>query len=265
MPRGSRLHGQITLSDALRGAACGLLLLLSACAGGPRLAASPQTSVRLSGQWVLDVAASDDAPALIKAALPKPRPQRKARYDLWGNELREGEDPGQLPPGTERGDARRVGRDSRSGGADYSGFDGPSHAPPPIWGRMPAYEFVSFFAAPPQRLEVREEGGLVRLGAGSRLRAYTPGDQEPTNVTDRYGSRAIRGGWLSDAFVVFSTDGKNIQVQDAYRRLKDDRLERVSEIHITGVKSLTVRSQYRRATPAELVVGTEEGPPSPVR
>jgi hypothetical protein len=220
--------------------------------------------VRLSGQWVLDTAASDDAPALIRAALPKPKPQRKARYDLWGNEMRDGEDPGALPPGTERGDARRVGRESRGGG-EYGGFDGSSHAPPPVWGRMQAYEFVSFFAAPPQRLEIREEAGLVRLGTGARLRAFTPGDDEPTNVTDRFGSRALRGGWLSDAFVVFSTDGKNVQAQDAYKRLKDDRLERLSVVHITGVKSLTVRSVYRRATPTELEMGIDVGPPEPAR
>jgi hypothetical protein len=41
-----------------------------------------------------------------------------------------------------------------------------SHAPPPVWGRMQAYEFVSFLAAPPQHLEIREEAGLVRLGTG---------------------------------------------------------------------------------------------------
>ncbi len=238
--------------------ACALLLIVGACAGGPRLAATPPSSVRLTGQWVLDVTASDDAPALIRAALPKSKPQHKARYDLWGNELRDGEDPGALPPGTERGNARRGGRES-------GGYDGLSYGAPPVWGRMQAYEFVAFFAVPPQRLEIRQETGLVRLGTGARLRAFTPGDDEPTNVTDRFGSRAMRGGWLADAFVVFSTDGKNVQVQDTYKRLKDDRLERLSVIHITGVKSLTVRSLYHRSTVTELDLGPEVGPPDPAR
>jgi len=239
--------------------------MVGACTGGPRLAATPPSSVRLTGQWALDMAASDDAPVLIRAALPKPKPQQKARYDLWGNELRDGEDPGALPPGTERGDARRGGREARGGGGEYGGFGGSSYGTPPVWGRMQAYEFVAFFALPPQRLEIREETGLVRLGTGTRLRAFTPGDDEPTNVTDRFGSRAMRGGWLADAFVVFSTDGKNVQVQDTYKRLKDDRLERLSVIHISGVRSLTVRSVYRRATPAELETGIDVGPPEPAR
>jgi hypothetical protein len=106
--RRPRLHGQIRLPLRWPSVACALLLLVGACTGGPRLAASPPTSVRLSGQWVIDVAASDDASALIRAALPKPKAQRKARYDLWGNEMRDGEDPGALPPGT-------TGRCSASG------------------------------------------------------------------------------------------------------------------------------------------------------
>ena len=75
----------------------------------------------------------------------------------------------------------------------------------------------------------------------------------------------MRGGWIGDAFVVSSFDNRNVRVDDAVRRLRDDRLERKTEVRVTGAKSITVRSIYRRAAENDVTEVTEEGPPSPVR
>jgi hypothetical protein len=92
-----------------------------------------------------------------------------------------------------------------------------------------------------------------------------PGDEEPINLTDRFGSRALRAGWIADAFAISSEDGKNLHVLDSMRRTRDDHLERVTEVKITGLKTVTVHTRYRRSTEAEISSSGDEGPPSPMR
>jgi hypothetical protein len=249
-----------------------LLVLLAGCMTGPRLYDRPSSTIDLSGNWVIDPAASDDAAALVRAALPHPKVRPKARYDMWGNELPEGVDPGPLPPGTERGDHRRAGtnegsgRQSRNGSRDIedAGTYGYRETPP-VWGRMSGFEFLSFFATPSQHLKIDQESGQVRIANAGRVRVFVPGEVDPVNVTDRYGSRAMRGGWVGDAFVVSSSDGRHVSVEDSVRRLRDDRLERTIVTHVTGVKSIQVRAVYRRIDEGEVSATEGEGPPSPLR
>ena len=196
-----------------------------------------------------------------------------ARYDMWGNELPEGADPGALPPGTERGDHRRSSNDGRAGRQGRGGgAEGPdtevsygAREVAPVWGKMSGFEFLSFFSTPSQHLEIRQESGKVRFGVSGRARTFVPGEEDPVSLTDRYGSRSMRGGWMGDAFVVASFDGRNVRVDDSVRRLRDDRLERNTVVHVTGAKTITVHSTYRRALGGDTVEVTEEGPPSPVR
>ena len=122
-----------------------------------------------------------------------------------------------------------------------------------------------FRSTPSQHLEIHQEQGKVRFGVVGRTRTFVPGEEDPVNLTDRYGSRSMRGGWIGDAFVVSSFDNRNVRVDDAVRRLRDDRLERKTEVRVTGAKSITVRSIYRRAAENDVTEVTEEGPPSPVR
>ncbi len=255
-------------------AAVGLAAVLMGCSGAPRLASQPSTPVNLTGHWVVEPSASDDAVALIKAALPHPKQQRKSRYDLWGNEVREGDEPGTYPPGSGRGADRRSGdgggrsgrgsgRAGSDAGGDSAGYSAREAAP--AWGRMRPYDYVAYFAAPPQRLDISQEATVVRVGSGDRMRAFIPGDRDPINLTDRVGSRALRGGWKGDAFVVSSNDAKNLRVLESYRHINEGRLDRVLEFAVPGVKSVTVHSVYRRATDAEISDSAVEGPPAPLR
>lgn len=242
--------------------AVGVVAQLAGCAGGPRLAAAPTVPVNLSGHWIMDAAASDDAAALIRAALPKPKEARRPHYDSWGNETTDGSNSG--PSGGGRGGG---GRGSRSG-RGASNANAPTAAredPSPVWGRIRPYDYVAYFAVPTTRLDVEQGPGTVRVGYGDRLRAFVPGDEEPVHLTDRFGSRAVKGGWIGDAFAVSSDDGKNLHVLDTLRRTREDGLERVAEVKITSVKTVTVHTHYRRATDAELLSGGEDGPPAPLR
>ncbi len=257
MPRRSRLYSQV--KAAFVGCALSVCaVVMVGCGGGPRLAPTPSSPVNLSGHWVLEVGASDDAQALIRAALPRIRELRRARYDLWGNEVREGAEPDSMPPGTDRRSSR-----SGQGGDGDRGFT--SREAVPAWGRFPPFEFVGHFALPSKRLDIQQDARTVRVGVDARGRAFIAGDDEPINLTDRYGSRALRGGWVADAFVVSSDDGKHVRVVDSVRYTRDDRIHRILEVHVTGVKTITIHAQYRRATEAELSAAADEGPPAPNR
>jgi hypothetical protein len=236
-------------------------LLLAGC-GTQRLASTPLPGADLSGQWVLDPAASDDAARLIAAALPQPKIRRPREEDADG---------GRLPPAPSDGDGRAGrGGGGRRGGGSSSGR-GQSQAPTrsaevaTSWGKLTPHDFVAAFVLPPERLDVAQQPSLVRVGAGDRPRAFEPGDEEAVTVNDRYGSRAVRGGWQADAFVITSQDGGRLDVVEQLRHNRDDRLERVVEFHARSVKSIRVHSVYRRATPQELQAGGIDGPPMPIR
>jgi len=94
-------------------------------------------------------------------------------------------------------------------------------------------------------------------------RAFEPGDEEAVTVNDRYGSRAVRAGWLADAFVIRSEDRQRLHLVEQFRRGRDGRLERTVEFSAPQVKTLHVRSVYRLATPAELDAKEADGPPPP--
>lgn len=242
-------------------AAIGVLagLLLAGC-GTPRLAALPRPAADLSGQWILDVAASDDAARLIAAAVPVPKPRRPTTQDPADGT---GIQPMRGGGGGSRGGGGRRGGRSDGGGDSQSAARAPD--PTLAWGRLSPKEFVSAFVLPPERLDVVQQPALVRVGAGDRPRAFEPGDEDPVTVNDRYGSRAVRAGWVADAFMISSKDGSRLDVREQLRRNRDDRLERVVEFHAASIKTLKVRAVYRRATAADLQSGRFDGPPAPIR
>jgi hypothetical protein len=225
---------------------------LGAC-GSTRLAIAPQPEANLSGQWILE--SGDDAARLIAAALPKPQVHKPSAQ----------RDP-ELMIGDRGPGARRGGSSSGRGGGGQS-QPAMTQAPdrPAAWGRLTPRDFVSAFVLPPERLDVAQQPALVRVGAGDRPRAFEPGDEQPVTVNDRYGSRAVRAGWIADAFVITSADGPRLNVVEQLRRNRDDRLERTVEFQAPQIHSIRVHSVYRRATPVELETTRLDGPPLPLR
>ncbi len=227
--------------------------LVAACGPG-HFARAPQVPVDLSGHWIIDPAASDDAAAMIAAVTPKPppRPARDARADATA-----GGDGQRGPAGGSRGGGRRDGR------SDSQGEARPVAEPIPSWGRIRAADFLAAFARPPRVLEIEQSASRVSFGADERRRDYVPGDEEPDSVTDRFGSRRVSAGWQHEEFVINSQDGSRLHVLEHYRPHAGDRLESVIEFHAQGIKSLTVHSVYRRATAEEIAAATADGPPAP--
>ena len=244
--------------DAVGGRCFGALLasgLLLAGCGTPRLLGTPQPAADLSGHWILDPAASDDAAKLIAAILPKPKPRPP---------------PDQQPvplPQQQQGQGRGPGG-GRGGQRNQAGSQG-SNPPatqdqPTSWGKVRPVDFVSAFAVPPPRLDVAQRPERVVLATGdARRRDFEPGDEQPFSVTDRYGSRKVRAGWHRDEFVVDSEDGSRLTVVEHYHRRADDHLELLVEFKSSGLKSLSVHSLYRRATSEEIATPSADGPPAP--
>lgn len=231
-------------------------LLLAGC-GTPRFASTPQAVVDLSGHWVLDPAASDDAAKMIAAITPKPRPRPPTERQAA------------VPPTTTGGSSRDGSGQGSRGGHHGSRADEqssgamPATDQPPAWGKVRPADFIAAFAMPPATLEIEQQATRMRIGAtDARRREFQPGDDQPFSVTDRYGSRKVGAGWQGDAFVIHSADGSRLTVVEQFRRRTDDRLEMLVEFKAHGLNSLSVHSVYRRATAAELEAPSE-GPPPP--
>ena len=235
-------------------------LLLAACSP-TRFAREPQPAADLSGQWILDPAASDDAAKMVAAITPKPRP--------WTARDRQAAAAAAQGAGGQGGQGGQSGQGGRGGRRGGRGDDQGGAAPAPVsdqlpaWGKVRPGDFIAAFALPPPRLEVAQQPTRVRVGADARRREFEPGDEQPFSVTDRYGSRSVSAGWRRDEFVISSRDGARLEVVEHYRHRADDHLELVVDFSARGLKSLSVHSLYRRATQAELDAPPADGPPAP--
>jgi hypothetical protein len=218
-----------------------------------RLDSKPQPAVDLSGHWILDTLASDDASALIRKALPVQRPIRPST--ATNESLLTA-----APSARQQGGGRRSSR----GGGDADGMQTVAmDNQPTAWGKVRPYDFVSAFAAPPSRVDLAQAPTQLQLTGDARRREFTPGDEAPFSVTDRFGSRKVRAGWQGHTFVILSQDGSRLDVTERYGRLIDDRLESHVTFKAQNIKTLSIHAVYRRATPAEWTISVE-GPPPPV-
>jgi len=225
---------------------CALALVVAGC-GGPSFERAPRSAVDLGGHWMLEPTASDDALAIIRASIPKPRPRPADASTMPIS------DPGPVDP-------RRGGRGGGGGGGNVTAQQA---ATPPAWGRNSAGDFLRAFAMPATRLDVVEQPDLVTFAQAERRRSFTPGDDEPLSFTDRFGSRTVRAGWDGQAFVVQSSDGSRLHVLERYERVANDRLRYSLELSVQGLRTMKIHSIYRRATEAELAAPPPDGPPAP--
>ncbi|MBS0376625.1 MAG: hypothetical protein JSR73_18780 [Proteobacteria bacterium] len=235
-------------------AAARLLALLAAAAlatacSSTRFAREPQPVVDLTGHWVLEPAASDDAAAKIAAITPKPKPPPRPATATSG---------APDPTGGNRTGSRRGQRGDSQGEARPMSQD-----VVPAWGRVRAGDFIAAFARPPTVLELAQQPGRVSFGSEERRRDFDAGDLQQHSVTDRYGSRRVSSGWEHDEFQILSQDGSRLRVLEHYRLRPGDRLETLVEFNAQGLHGLKVRSQYRRATPEEIAAARDNGPPAP--
>ncbi len=211
---------------------------LSAC-GGPRLAADPPPAAELSGTWRLDPAASDDADAIIAAAVPKPRrtPTRPLLPDP--------------PSRTDAGSALPPRSATR---------------PEPEFGTGGATTFARAFAAPATTLRIGSSPREIVIDQDGRRRRLAPGDETPYSVTDRFGTRSVRAGWERAEFVIVSRNSSGFElVERLARGAAPDTLATTVTLKARGLDPIRVQSLYRRAPDVLPAPSAAEGPPAPVR
>ena len=243
---------------ALGGALASLTLAGIGC-GGAAFERAPRPAADLSGHWVYVAEASDDAAAIILAAMPKPaRPVRLDR-DPTGYPVEDGTGGRTGGQSGGRQGGQRRGAQGGVGGASSN----PNAGAPPVWGRGNPLEFVRAFAFPAPRLELSSTPDLLTLAQGERRRSFQPGDEEPLSVNDRYGSRTVRAGWDAAVFNIRSASTTRLSVLETFKQLSGDRLGTLVEFSTPGMRTVKVRSVYRRATAGELAAAPPDGPPVP--
>ena len=258
-----RLYSIPVSRTAISGGALAALILASAGCGGPSFERDPRPTVDLAGHWVYVASASDDANAIILAALPKPRrPAWGDRDPSAGGMMADGS--AGPPGGGGNGGQRRGGRGRDTSNTTASQYD-PSLGPAvlPAWGRGSAGDYVRAFALPAPRLDLAMQPALVTVTQGDRRRSFQPGDDEPFSVNDRFGSRIVRAGWNGTTFLVKSTGGTRLSILESFRRVSHDQLATEVDFSAQGVKTVKIHSVYRRATASEIAAPPPEGPPVP--
>jgi hypothetical protein len=229
-----------------------IAVLALGCAGcSTTLERMPRPAVDLSGHWILDPAASDDAAKRIDAILPK----SKRRPD-WERTA-----PVTLP--ADNPQSTRGGGQSSRGGQRQADSTAQAPVTPPSWARLGARDFVNAFALPPTLLNVIQTPSLMVLDQAGRRRSFEPGDDTPHSINDRFGSRTVLSGWAGGEFVVDSRNGARLIVKERLRLVAPDRLALVVSFSAERLQGLTIRSVYRRASEEELAAPPPEGPPAP--
>jgi hypothetical protein len=218
------------------------VLGLAACSG-PTLLARPGPGPAPYGDWVLDRSDSDDTLAALRKALPNKDP----------------------PPALPREALPSDGPYSQRTGGNGRGAQQRQEAmPPPESNLMPLRlrsSLAASYVLAPARLTLGPLADGVDIATGERHRRLSGSD--PMALTDRYGTRVVNYGWTGNTLVVRSVDTeRRFNVSESWQALPGERLELVVEMSGDGMKSVKVRSHYRRARPED-AEPPSEGPPPP--
>ena len=228
------------------------------------LGAASSAPVNLSGQWVLDTAASDDALKLIREATPPPpKPQSLPNG---------GVDPCALvAPGSggTGGGGGGSGRGRRGGGATQGQPACPDSAlsagdSGPRLRASDRGQFVRSIVVPAEVIEIEQQPERMRIVQGDRHREFEPGLTDPVSVTDRYGSRQIHAGWSGREFVIRSEDRNRVSIEE---RLRAGAEPATLEIEITlkawNLHKIHSRAVYRHVdgVAVPLPAPAADGPP----
>ena len=248
----------------VRGASCAAVLAVALSVSGcfhESLGAGAPGQVNLSGQWVLDPAASDDALKLIRDATPPPpKPQALPNG---------GADPCALvSPGSGGGNGGgSSGRGRRGAGAPQSQPACPDSAlsssdSGPRLRSSDRSQFVRSVVVPAEVIEIDQQPERMRIVQGDRHREFEPGLTDPLSVTDRYGSRQIRAGWSGREFVIRSEERNRVSIEE---RLHAGSAPATLEIDITlkawNLHKIHARAVYRHVEGAALPLPAADGPP----
>lgn len=224
--------------------AASLTLVLSGCASG-RLAVTAPPGVRLSGDWALDPAASEDTGQVIarlRAQLGKAlhAQRRRAAQDGLGVPVRR--EPG-APSGDSDEQSEGGGQDRRESGPRPLG-----PAVPP--GSALVQEFLS--NVPADELTIAVTPGSVTVIGANSSQQYTPGLQ--TAIEWGQISAEQMSGWQGRRYVIDTRPQWGPEVTQSYGLTPDGKLVVTLRMRGAGIDA-TLTRRYRRTSraPAALV------------
>jgi hypothetical protein len=265
-----------SMSRCRAGALAGALAasLLASCT---TITTAPSDS-RLSGHWVLDPAASDDAAARVGQAVTDAVKKMRARRLGTAGEVGGGGAGGSGGAGGGGGTGGGGGR--RGSGNPRSGPDqgaGPGQAPEPAQPTAPRGDGTDdapesiidqygntrllgpdlralsanlvHAVSGPREVELQVDGDSVRVRAdGLPARDYRLG--EGFSRFDEYGTARMQPGWSGDAFVLRARYTNGASVTERYEVLRgQSALTRTIDLVDPVVGKLQLHSLYRPAPP----------------
>lgn len=228
------------------------------------LGAASAAQVDLSGQWILDATASDDALKLIKDATPpppKPQPPPSGGADPCALVAPGG--------GSGGGGSGGSGRGRRSGGSQQSPNQPTctdsgliSTDSGPRLRSSDRAQFVRSVVVPAEVVEIEQGPERMRIVQGERHREFEPGLTDPVSVTDRYGSRQIHAGWNGRDFVIRSEDRNRVSIEE---RLRAGAQPGTLEVEVTlkawNLRKIHSRAVYRHGDGSAMPLPAADGPP----
>jgi hypothetical protein len=233
--RAGALAGARVLAAALA------ISLLPACA---TVATAPSDS-RLSGHWLLDPAASDDATVRIAQAIAEARKKMRARRSGGpGSGPDQGGGPGPAPEGASGGAARAGGGDDAPPDSIIDQYGNTRQLGPDL--RALATNLVHAVASP-HTLDLEVVGDTVRVrGDGLPPREYRLG--EGFSRFDEYGTARMLPSWSGDAFVLRARYANGASITERYEVLRaQSTLQRTVALFDPIVGKLQLLTVYRTA------------------
>jgi hypothetical protein len=197
-----------------------LVATLAGCGGLSRLQSEPSHSIELSGNWLLDRAASDDPQKVFDRLRPKPTHHE----DSDENAASDGDNSGSSGNPPAGGGPRR-----RRGGGDQqlqtAGNRNDAYA------RTPLLRMLASLLARGDQVIIHQSGEVFSLDYGNTTRTFTPGGQSV--VSAEWGVADQISGWKGKEYVIQVKPQNGVPLTESFS-LSEDGNQLIDQLRVGG-------------------------------
>jgi hypothetical protein len=214
------------------------LVALAGCGSLGRLDPNPDHAVDLSGNWILDHAASDDPKPVLETLRPKPI---KHRWDMPPDDGLGDDGPqegGQQGGGQEGGRSRRGGSQGQPQIVYRNNNDAYTHST--------VIKMLQADLARAESFTIRQAPDQFTLDYGSAVRSFTPG--VVSVVSAAWGVADQSSGWKGREYVIHVKPQTGVASIESFS-LADDGKHLVEELRLGGGEfpGVKLKRIYNRA------------------
>ncbi len=205
--------------------------MLSACSVGHFDANAPQ-EVDMSGNWVLDRAASDNPQPIFERLRPRP-----SRYP---GGMEGGPDDNSGPTRGSEGGAGGRGR-----GRSAAQVAEPDLRSNDIYRRVPVIQMLRADVARADHITIRQSPARFTLDYGASVRSFTPG--QVSVVSAEWGVADQSSGWKGRSYIIKVKPQSGVASQEVYS-LSSDGKRLTEDLHLggSGYESAKLHRVYER-------------------